>query len=67
MSSGEQNTNNNQAGVIPAGDPSQVIPAGTVGNNPQSTLNPSGRFMFFYVIIIFVNCIFSSTYQGRLR
>ncbi|CAF0780095.1 unnamed protein product [Adineta steineri] len=41
MSSGGQNTNNNQAGVIPAGDPNQVIPAGTVGVNPQSTLNPN--------------------------
>jgi len=47
MSSDEQNTNNNQAGVIiPAGDPNQVIPAGTVGNNPQSTLNPDGRYFF---------------------
>lgn len=46
MSSGEQNTNNNQAGLIPAGDPNQVIPAGTVGNNPQSALNPNGKFTF---------------------
>jgi hypothetical protein len=48
MSSGEQNTNNNQTGVIPAGDPHQVIPAGTVGVNPQSTLNPNGRFILFF-------------------
>jgi hypothetical protein len=46
MSSSGQNTNNNQAGIIPAGDPNQVIPAGTVGNNPQSTLNPNGKFIF---------------------
>ena len=33
MSSGGQNSNNNQA---------DVIPAGTVGIGPQSTLNPNG-------------------------
>jgi hypothetical protein len=47
-----QNINNNQAGVIPAGDPNQVIPAGTVGHNPQSSLNPNGRFICFYYIVI---------------
>ncbi|UJR32925.1 hypothetical protein I4U23_020386 [Adineta vaga] len=41
MSSGGQNSNNNQAGVIPAGDPNQIIPPGTVGTGPQSSLNPN--------------------------
>ncbi len=64
MSSGEQNTNNNQTGVIPAGDPHQVIPAGTVGVNPQSTLNPNGRFILFFLILkyLLIVYIFSSTY-----
>ena len=44
MSTSTQNTNNNQGGgVIPAGDPNQILPPGTVGTNPQSTLNPNGR------------------------
>jgi len=50
MSSGGQNTNNHQAGVIPAGDPSQIIPPGTVGINPQSTLNPDGRLISLYIV-----------------
>jgi len=50
MSSGGQNTNNNQAGVIPAGDPNQVIPVGTVGKNPQSTLNSDGRYIVFCIL-----------------
>jgi hypothetical protein len=58
MSSSEQNTNNNHAGLIPAGDPNQVIPAGTVGHNPQSTLNPAGRFIYFhtfwYLLIVYL-------------
>ncbi len=50
MSSSGQNTNNNhQGGVIPAGDPNQIIPPGTVGINPQSTLNPDGRFSFCFL------------------
>ena len=48
MSSGGQNANTNQGGVIPAGDPNQVIPAGTVGTNPQSTLNPNGIFFYTF-------------------
>ena len=44
MSTSTQNTNNNQSGsVIPAGDPNQILLPGTVGTNPQSTLNPNGR------------------------
>ncbi len=58
MSSGEQNPNNNQAGIIPAG---------TVGNNPQSTLNPNGTFSFFLYMMIIIYSIFSSTYEGWLR
>jgi hypothetical protein len=51
MSSNGQNSNNNHVGVIPAGDPSQVIPAGTVGINPQSTLNPNGKFSLFFIYL----------------
>ena len=43
MSSSAQTANNNQGGVIPAGNPSQILPPGTVGINPQSSLNPNGR------------------------
>ena len=50
MSSNGQNTNNNQdnnsngqAAVIPAGDPNQVLPPGTVGKNPHSSLNLNGN------------------------
>ena len=45
MSAATQNMNYGQGGVIPSGDPNQVIPAGAVGNNPQSSLNPNGELL----------------------
>lgn len=39
-----ENSNKDKTVTMPANAPNKIIPAGCVGKNPQSTLNPTGRF-----------------------
>lgn len=39
----DQMNSNRSTGLLHAGEPNQIIPPGTVGQNPQSGLNPNGK------------------------